>query len=211
MKRSIMVCIVLLLMSGIASATPVVNGGFDSGLSGWDVTDGVTLDGAAARLQIQPYELNITTITLLQALTITSPAILSFDVLFNNGTLRTLPDGVDAGQPSYFQASFLPEDASLNQLYLMGYDVGGPYAMDLNPLPGTISTNGMYHFEGVLAGNGTLYLELYDRGDAAFSTAWIDNVVLTEISSPDPVPEPSTMLLFGAGIAGLVFIRRRQV
>ena len=42
MKRSIMVCIVLLLMSGIASATPVVNGGFDSGLSGWDVTDGVT-------------------------------------------------------------------------------------------------------------------------------------------------------------------------
>lgn len=215
MKRMVMVCMVLLLMAGVAYATPVVNGGFDSDLSGWDTTQGVTWDSSlyAAKLQIQPFAENIMTITLSQALTITFPATISFDVKFDNGAVRDL--GLDesgspiaVGQPNFFQASFISSIGADFDRVFIGNDVAGPYAPNLVTLPGT-SQDGWYRFTGDITGNGMLYLELYDRGDAFYSTAWIDNVVLTE--NVAPVPEPSTMILLGAGIAGLAFIRRRKV
>jgi hypothetical protein len=162
---------------------------------------------SAAKLQILDYEKNITTIALSQALTISSPATISFDVKFDNGSTRNLgldADGnpIAAGQPNYFQAS-------IDYNFLMAFDKAGPYDINYEPIILKDIGQGWFRFTQNLYSSGTLSFELYDRSDAFSSTAWIDNVVLTE--NVAPVPEPSTMLLLGAGIAGLAFSRRRKV
>lgn len=212
MKLLMTLIMSLLLSVGIAGALPppqtIVNGGFDDGLNGWMYTQGVEIDPSlgAARLQVLDFPEGIPVISLWQDLLLTSPGTISFDVKFDNGAPRDLPPGIDPGQPNYFQATYLPVDPSLDQIFLMGYDVNGPYDENLNPLPGTPDQYGWYHFTGAIGGAGTLYLELYDRGDAFSSIAWVDNVVLGEVT----IPEPSTMILLGAGMAGLALIRRRS-
>lgn len=204
-------CATLVLTAGTAFALPIVNGGFDADLSGWTATDGVSWENGAARLQIQPFEANVPVVTLSQAIFLSVPATLSFDVLFATGDPRELPPGVDPGQPHFFQATFLPDDPALDEVFLMGYDGAGPYGIDLTPLPGGMDEEGWYHFEGLLAaGSGILYLDLFDRGDGFSSYALIDAVALVEQPTA-PIPEPSTLLLLGAGIAGLAVTRRRTV
>jgi hypothetical protein len=194
----------LLLSAGMALADPITNGGFDSDLTGWTYSDGVIQIDGTAQLQIQDYDLNITDIFLSQDLSISSPtASFSFDVKFDNGAARTLPDGVDPGQPNFFQASFVANSPEYDQLFL-AIDATGPYDGQLNDIS-LPNSEGWYHFSGTITGNGTLYFDLFDRGDTAYSTAWIDNVVLTE--NVRAVPEPSSFLLLGSGILGFAITR----
>ena len=46
--------------------------------------------------------------------------------------------------------------------------------------------------------------------DAIAGDVFFDNVLLTDENGPDPVPIPSTILLFGSGLAGLVGKRIRR-
>jgi hypothetical protein len=58
-----------------------------------------------------------------------------------------------------------------------------------------------------LAGRGVVTVSF--RRDAANSLWWVDNVNYT-FAAPDPVPEPSTLLLFGTGAAALGGRLRRR-
>jgi hypothetical protein len=206
MKTLLVSAAFLLFLAVPVLALPVHNGGFDTGLDGWAYTDGVTWNGSAAQLAIQPYEANLTTMTLAQALTLSGPVQISFDVKFDNGFERALPIGVDPGQPNFFQASFYSDLTPSLDRFLVAIDVAGPYDAALHSLPGT-GPDGWFHFVGTVSGNGTLYLDLFDRGDSFWSVALVDNVQITEL----PVPEPSTLVLLGAGLAALVRFRRRSV
>jgi hypothetical protein len=223
MKATIVIALLLVYSVGQAFADPVVNSGFDTDLDGWTTTAGVTFDGSTAMLQVLPFFAPngdaldpLPTITLSQVLTFSSTATISFDVKFdngNNGPKRILP--TDAGQPNYFQASW-------GYTTLMNYDLNGTY----NPSGDIVLIdlgNGWYHFsqdiiqptDPLSVDEQTLFLELYDRaGGEYYTTAWIDNVVLTE--NVTAVPEPSMLLLLGASItgfmsAGFLSMRRRKV
>jgi PEP-CTERM motif len=43
-----------------------------------------------------------------------------------------------------------------------------------------------------------------------FGASCANDVLLSEINAPEPVPEPATMLLFGAGLTGLMGVRLRK-
>jgi len=46
--------------------------------------------------------------------------------------------------------------------------------------------------------------------DGPYNGAALDNVIVLEANSPNPVPEPATLLMFGTGLAGLAGWRKRK-
>ncbi len=90
------------------------------------------------------------------------------------------------------------------------------------------SNYGIYSWLGVYTGsrNSNVYLEIFNSNileigstGRVSNTAWdsygnysqldAQDLMLTKIET-SPVPEPTTMLLFGTGLAGLVGLRRRK-
>jgi hypothetical protein len=59
-------------------------------------------------------------------------------------------------------------------------------------------------------GNNEFILAFEDLSNPGSDQDYNDFVVMVESVSPHSVPEPSAMLLFGTGIAGLVGIRRKK-
>ena len=230
-KTTVLLVFFLVLSTGAVFADPVTNGLFfkESDLiNGWVSSEGVTwtpngyASVGAAQLQIQDYSLNITTITLSQYLTISSPtAIISFDVKFENIVKRDLGTDADGksnepGQPNFFQVY-------LGYETLMAYDKNGQYKVEVDPETSAESFidisltpigDGWFHFSQEIFTGGELAFVLYDRGDEYYSTAWVDNVLLDE--NVTSVPEPSSIFLLVASIvgfmsAGLISVRRRRV
>jgi hypothetical protein len=82
---------------------------------------------------------------------------------------------------------------------------GDPY------LPDHYTTRGFNNAGGVPAeAAGNLNDIGYYNGNAIFMTQWNDPVDFHIFRSLSPVPEPSTFLLLGGGLAGLVLFARRR-
>ena len=61
--------------------------------------------------------------------------------------------------------------------------------------------------------------QIFGRGTASITMTrfsspefqgWVGSSVRYDFASPEPVPEPASMLLFGSGLAALAAVRRRR-
>ncbi len=208
MKRLLLIvfCSSVIFFAGISCsfATLITSGTF----AGWDAdpVSAVSLSGDVATLQIQPFADNVTAIYLTKHFT--GVTALTFDINFIDGALRDVPTADQGYIPNFLQVSFLSD--SNVQTDFVGYDKNGVY--DPSTL-NTIGTYGSWYSANIanMGGiDGTLFFMLQDMGDQFSSQGLVRNVNVTE-SQAAPVPEPSTILLLGAGIAGMFFIRRRKV
>ena len=75
--------------------------------------------------------------------------------------------------------------------------------------PITIDPNIAVFFADILTGHNSLDLRFEIFNFTSIDTARVDNVVLA--GDLIPVPEPGSLALFGLGLAGLGFARRRKV
>ncbi len=56
-----------------------------------------------------------------------------------------------------------------------------------------------------------LMLEDFIGSDNVAGNAYFDNIVLTDADGPDPIPEPTTILLLGSGLVGMLGFRKKFI
>jgi hypothetical protein len=129
----------------------------------------------------------------------------SFTVL--NGSTTVIVDGQSLGNFTLIPNPSLTSFAT-SPLGLFWYD--SQYLAQSNPL---------LDIDGLLFSSGSTELNIWNNPGYTLYTAYTganggypvqDNNNVSFTVTPDPVPEPSTILLFGAGIAGVAIFRKRM-
>lgn len=132
-------------------------------------------------------------------------------------TLTFIPDSVQTGfgtQTGTFTTLLSNNEAATGGTAVINYDpyVSGSAFIEIGPLTGTIdSLNEITSVVGghtvyTFSGMGVLEAAGYDDTPASFSFTTQDTGVVTFSATTiagSPVPEPSTLALFGTGIFGL--------
>ena len=72
-------------------------------------------------------------------------------------------------------------------------------------------TSYQFDITSLVGSGGTFFLRFAEVSNISFFNMGVDNVSiqLSANGGPEPIPEPSTLLLLGAGLAGVAFLRRR--
>ncbi len=196
MKKTILAGILLAGLSGTAAAAPIVNGSFETGdFSGWNVT---TTTGTA----------NVVTSS--AGFTATDG---SYFADLSADSLVAQNQSWGAGDTLTFDWNFNANDYTpYNDFSVLSITDSLGNILD-NITLSDVATVGNYNATGwntftyafAAAGAGTIGFGVYNVGDQALdSQLYLDNVSLVAVT------EPATIALFGLGLVGLGFARRRQ-
>lgn len=141
-----------------------------------------------------------------------------FDTGFDNPPILTLASApqfslLSAVPSDVLTVSFLSDSGNLSPLFALnnsGYSIIDPSLTEVSAL-----SNGYYHVKTNLSGlagatNSAVYFDLLDEDDNRLSKVNVDNVDLTS-GNQAVAPEPASMLLMGAGLAGFGYLRKKKM
>ncbi|TKB07291.1 PEP-CTERM sorting domain-containing protein [Desulforhopalus sp. IMCC35007] len=201
--RTCVLSILSIFLVSSASATLITNGDFSSGLSGWqtsgDVTVGTAGPGMDGDFALISFSNDISPVSRLWQ---------NFDVSGLNQIQITFDwffEYTDNSRNSNDVFVSILKDLDSSPVQNITLD-----RLRTNATPRSDKTN---LFSGTFNGlidvsefdsDARLQFRVTDNNGFLGSWAGIDNV------SVSPVPEPTTILLFGAGLAGLIAVQRRK-
>lgn len=211
---------VLLVVMSLESRADLINGNFDDDLPGWTAeqnyggdTSNVWINSdnqavlSTSEIPTGPY-----VVSLWQWFEVPNLATtLSFEIFFSN-TPNTNHSDIF---PNSFQVSYVDDTSAVYDAFFMGVDQNGFYDNNFNtlltPSPLEELVGDWFRYTTSITNlarrSGTLYFDLFDMDADCYSTAKVDNVIITSA----PIPEPSTLVLMGCGMVGLVGTFRKKI
>jgi hypothetical protein len=185
----------LIALVGFTNATAnaqnlVSNPGFESGATDWvfagiaHLSDGANAHTGANETQFSGFDSTTGTVTQSVPTTIGTEYLISF---------WATSDGFSVADGNELDASFGDVGSDdLTDIGTLGAHSRDPYTQ--------------YSFEETADATST---PLQFFGEDPYGNIWLDDISVTAVVTP-PVPEPGTLVLFGSGMLGLIFVGQRR-